>query len=100
MSSIVTLLYPSTAKFDMDYYISKHMPFVEASWSKHGLKEWKVVRLDKSTGYQTQCILFWDNLEFFNRVIVDETDEVVMDIKNFSDVAPIRIWGDEVKAME
>jgi uncharacterized protein (TIGR02118 family) len=97
----VTLLYPVPAAgakpFDMDYYLSKHMPSVDKAWKSAGLQKWTIVKLDPKSGYDTQAILVWDSLEKFGAAMESSAGkEVLGDIPNFSTTAPERVWGSVV----
>ncbi|KAK3061822.1 hypothetical protein LTS18_005731 [Coniosporium uncinatum] len=65
-----SVLYPSSTPsgdatdFNMDYYLSTHMPLVQKTWGPHGLEGYAVTQF-KSTGdggkppYLVQCVLKW-----------------------------------------
>lgn len=36
------------ATFDMNYYLTVHMPLVQKHWGPHGLKSWTVVQFEKN----------------------------------------------------
>lgn len=45
MPAVVTVAYPrpeGAVKFDIKYYIDKHMPLVGKTWGPKGLKSWTV----------------------------------------------------------
>jgi hypothetical protein len=103
MPSIVTFLYPAV-DFDLDYYLTSHMPMVQKKWASYGLLDWyvfgsvifwsyfnstdilsnrKVVKLDPATGNCVQCILEWQNAEAFPKALAaTEGVEVLGDIKS------------------
>ncbi|EJF58578.1 hypothetical protein DICSQDRAFT_22625, partial [Dichomitus squalens LYAD-421 SS1] len=90
---IVSILYPATLpgtstpnKFDLEYYVSKHIPLVKARGAALGLKSIAVARLDPSTGYAVECVAVWENAEAFGAVTKDE--EIMGDVRNFSEVPP------------
>ncbi|KAF1973495.1 hypothetical protein BU23DRAFT_414053, partial [Bimuria novae-zelandiae CBS 107.79] len=47
------VLYPrkENANFDMDYYLSKHMPFCERTWKPYGPVSWRVAKLGPEYPY-------------------------------------------------
>ncbi|KAG4266793.1 ethyl tert-butyl ether degradation EthD [Fusarium proliferatum] len=42
MTFTVFVLFPNEpdAKYDFDYYVSKHMPLIKERWSEYGVKNW------------------------------------------------------------
>ena len=46
MAASIIVLYENLAeaRFDMDYYMAKHMPLVGERFSRFGLKGWRVVK--------------------------------------------------------
>lgn len=46
-----TILYPNDAdtKFDLEYYLTKHMPMLASNWEPVGLTGWKVTKF-------TECV--------------------------------------------
>lgn len=104
MPSHSTVLYPSdpSSTFDMAYYISKHMPLVQRTWSKHGLKEWSVVEYefkhgaadDRTPPYSVSAILTWETTEGVKAALADEDSKTVFgDVPNFSNRAPLFMGG-------
>ncbi|KAG9196780.1 hypothetical protein G6514_004562 [Epicoccum nigrum] len=95
----VVVLYPRTSKstFDLDYYISTHMPLAAKAWTKYGLKSWIITQLDESAPYSIHLLMEWADREGFNNAWHDPaTQEVMADVENFSNEKPILISGDIV----
>ncbi|KAK5123308.1 hypothetical protein LTR85_002738 [Meristemomyces frigidus] len=91
----VTVLYPKGCKFDMDYYMSTHMPLVQKNWSQYGLKSWKVVNFGKEAEYCVQATLEFGSMDDFKKAGgSSEAGEVMGDIKNFCDAQPLLLSGD------
>ncbi|KAK4964485.1 hypothetical protein LTR66_000088 [Elasticomyces elasticus] len=91
----VTVLYPSDTKFDMDYYVNKHMSLVQSIWGPAGLKSWKVLKFGKDDQFSVQATLEWDSPEAFQKAVAGpKTGEVMDDIKNFSDKNPVIMSGE------
>ncbi|KAL9097815.1 MAG: hypothetical protein Q9165_000141 [Trypethelium subeluteriae] len=92
--STVTVLYPTGGTFNMDYYISSHMPMVQKNLGSSGLTGWRVT---KNTGtpsgaeppYAVTCELYLDSLEEFQKGMGTHGSEIMGDIPNFSDKEPI-----------
>ncbi|USP72730.1 acetyltransferase, GNAT family [Curvularia clavata] len=92
----VVVLYPRTSKstFDLDYYISTHMPLAAKAWKKYGLETWRVAELDENAPYSIHLLMVWADREGFNNALQDPaTQEIMADVKNFSNETPIFIPG-------
>lgn len=94
----VTVLYPTKegATFDMDYYLQKHMPLVQARWGPFGLSQWLVTDLRQTAGspYAVQATLVWDTgLEGFKKAGEEHGPEVMGDVPKFSSEQPIMLTG-------
>ena len=85
------IFYPTSAKFNLDYYLTNHWPLVEKLWGPQGLLNWTVTTGGKDTGYSVQATLVWESLEAFENL--QKVDEVMGDIPNFSDNAPTQWIG-------
>ena len=97
MGGTVTVVYPQGAKFNMDYYMSTHMPLVAKHWNSYGLQSWKVLKFGDDSPYCVQATLEWDSLDSFNKAASsDSASEVLGDIKNFSDKDPVLMPGEIV----
>ncbi len=76
---------------NMEYYFNTHLPLVEKLWGHQGLRSWAVTTGYKDTEYHVQATLVWESIEAFNNV--ETSEEVMEDIKNFTDVPPYRWVG-------
>lgn len=92
----VTILYPSAdgAKFDMDYYASKHMPLV-ASLLGDSLKMYEI---DKGVAgaapgtaapYVAIGYLYFDRLSAYLNSFKDNAEKIRGDIPNYTNIKPI-----------
>ena len=92
----VTVLYPNKAgsRFDHGYYKDKHMPLVKARMGA----ACKFYTVDKGLGgerpgdpppYVAMCHIFCDSVEAFGAAFGPHADEIVADIANYTDLAPI-----------
>ncbi|KAK7961835.1 uncharacterized protein PG986_002660 [Apiospora aurea] len=91
--TLVNVIYPAAASadFNMDYYLSTHMPLVQKNWAPHGLKSWNVALLDKETsGYHVQAVLVFETAEGF-RAAMSGDKEIMPDVANFTSTKP-SIW--------
>jgi uncharacterized protein (TIGR02118 family) len=92
----VAVQYPRTegAKFDMDYYTSKHMPMVQERCGD-ALKAMTVVE-GMSGGMSGQPsanvavgTLTFDSLEAFQSAMGPHMGEIMGDIPNYTDITPV-----------
>ncbi|KAF5874363.1 putative ethyl tert-butyl ether degradation protein [Botrytis fragariae] len=99
MSVIVTVIYPKTetSTFDLDYYMKTHMPLVQEKWGPHGLKNWTVTKLDESTDYSMQALLWFESKEAWAKAGEAEGPTIMGDVPNFSSEKPLLVFGEEVK---
>jgi uncharacterized protein (TIGR02118 family) len=92
----VSVMYPNTpgARFDHDYYKDKHMPLVKARMGD----ACKSYTVDKGLGggapgapatYVGMCHIFADSVEAFQAGFGPHAKEIMGDIKNYTDIAPV-----------
>ncbi|KEQ90349.1 hypothetical protein AUEXF2481DRAFT_704467 [Aureobasidium subglaciale EXF-2481] len=98
MSVRAILLYPFKAgsTFNINYYISTHMPSVAKLYGPYGLVRWEVLQFsgDETSPYIVQTVLFWDNLDQLNAANSSDGAKYLReDIKNFSSVMPVALVG-------
>ena len=55
-----TVLYPKGTEFNMEYYMSKHMPLVGKHLTPKGLKGWKVLDFGPEADFCVQATLEWE----------------------------------------
>jgi uncharacterized protein (TIGR02118 family) len=86
------------ATFNMDYYLSTHMPLVAKHWKKYGLKSYAVTQLSPDAPYSVSAVMEWEkSSEAFGKALKDDgTKEIMGDVANFSSEAPVLIAGDVV----
>lgn len=98
MTVNTTVLYPSGAKFDLEYYLKCHMTLVADKWTSYGLKDWQVVRFtadDKP--FKIGAMFTWDNLDGATAAMKAHESKVIFDdVPNFSDKQPILLSGEIV----
>lgn len=91
---LVSVMYPTGAKFDADYYLKTHMPLVKDRWGPHGLKSAQVLRgAAKPDGsppdYQMIALLTFGSLDDFKAAGKAHGREVFADIANFTDAQAV-----------
>jgi uncharacterized protein (TIGR02118 family) len=101
---IVTVMYPRTATshFDHAYYTSKHVPLVNRLWGPLGLKGAQVLKGTGSLGgapaYELICLLDFTSQEAFNQAAGAHADDVMGDIRHFTNVEPLVQFNEAVTA--
>ncbi|KAL1306226.1 hypothetical protein AAFC00_004317 [Neodothiora populina] len=97
MPASVIVQYPQGSKFDMDYYLSSHMPLVAKHWGPAGLKSWKVLKFGDDQPYLVQATLEWGDMSEFQKASQGPaTKEIMDDVSNFCDKSPILMPGEVV----
>ncbi len=92
----VSVMYPYTegARFDHDYYRDKHMPLLKARMGD----ACKSYTIDKGLAggapgtpptYVGMCHVFCDSAETFQTAFGPHAKEILGDIKNYTDLAPV-----------
>ena len=92
----VSVMYPNNpgARFDHDYYREKHMPLVKARMGD----ACKYYTIDKGLAggvpgapatYVGMCHIFADSVDSFQKAFGPHAKEIMGDIKNYTDVAPV-----------
>jgi uncharacterized protein (TIGR02118 family) len=99
----VTVLYPNKegAKFDMSYYLGKHIPMVKKLLGT----ALKGVVVEQGIGggapgskatYAVLCHLRFDSVESFQAAFAPHAESVQADVRNYSGIEPV-IQLSEVK---
>ncbi|HEX5325945.1 MAG TPA: EthD family reductase [Acetobacteraceae bacterium] len=93
---VVSVMYPANqgSRFDMDYYLQKHVPLVGALWKDCGLTEAKVLRGASAPGgaapaYAAMALVTFTSAADFQRALDQHGQEVLGDIPNFTNVQPV-----------
>lgn len=101
MAFTVTVLFPNEpdAKYDFDYYVSKHMPLIQEKWGKYGVKSWSATQftngLDGSPSpYAFGSIVEWEDESQVKIAFAGpEVAEIMGDVANFSNKDAIFLLG-------
>jgi hypothetical protein len=86
---VVTFLYPyvENSTFNMDYYLSHHLPTFKAAWTKHGMITCIVSELEPGSQYRVQIVTTWQDMDSWAAAQKDEaTPGILADAANFTDV--------------
>ncbi len=92
MSTVVTVLYPADATFDMDYYLNTHMSLVVSGFTKHGYTSSQVATF-KEGPYSVQAILNFETAEGLQAALAESGAEISADVPNFSNKPALIIVG-------
>ena len=105
MPSTITVMYENVedATFDLDYYLSRHMPMVEATFRPFGITGWRVARAvgtpsGETPLYSIIATLEFDAAEQFRAAVAAHGEAVFGDVPNFSNKSPVVVIADVVGA--
>ena len=92
---LVSVMYPTGPRFDMNYYLGHHMPLVRERWSPMGLHEATAV---KGAGtpdgnpapFQVMALLRFVYADAFEKAAAAHGEEIFGDIPKFTD-APAQV---------
>ncbi|KAF4825611.1 hypothetical protein CGCSCA5_v000415 [Colletotrichum siamense] len=102
MTITITVVFPNDddAQYDIDYYVTKHMPLIQERWGKYGVKSWSVTKFQPGADgakplYAFGSVVYWDNLEQIKTAFGGpEVGEIMGDVSNFSNKEPIFLTGE------
>lgn len=92
----ISILYPNTGRFDMGYYLDKHMPRSIELLSKG--KGYKGVSVERGLGgaspgsapdYVAMCHYLFDTTDDFMAAFLPHAAELQGDMSNYTDIATI-----------
>jgi uncharacterized protein (TIGR02118 family) len=86
-------MYPPSARFDVDYYMNKHMPLVRARCEGGGLVGTQVLKGEAGPDgaappYQVVTLLSFASLAEFQSTMQQHGAELLGDVPNFTDSQP------------
>lgn len=87
--------------FDMDYYLSSHMPLIEKVWGQYGLQSWSITTFPdpcpvsaRKPPYLVQTTCYFDTVENLKLALETGASQTVPDVEKFSNVFP-EVWVGE-----
>jgi uncharacterized protein (TIGR02118 family) len=92
----ISILYPNSGRFDMDYYLGKHMPRSIELLSKG--KGYKGVSVERGLGgaspcsaptYVAMCHYLFDTVDDFMAAFLPHAAELQGDMPNYTDIATV-----------
>ena len=103
----ITVLYPNepSTTFNMDYYLSTHMPLVQRLWKSHGLTNWRITKFNGTADpgvkapHSVEAKLEVESLEAFQKAGEAEGETVFGDIPNFTNSKLVILVGEVMKSM-
>ncbi|WAO88885.1 Hypothetical protein NCS54_00625000 [Fusarium falciforme] len=101
MAFTITVLFPNEpdAKYDFEYYVSKHMPLIQECWGKYGAKSWSATQftggLDGSPSpYAFGSVVEWEDADQVKTAFEGpEAAEIMGDVANFSNKQALFLLG-------
>ncbi|NMO04683.1 EthD family reductase [Gordonia sp. TBRC 11910] len=91
----VSVLYANSddASFDIDYYVTKHMPMVQAKLGSALLDSQAEQGLASGTPgekppYVALCHLHFDSVEAFQGAFAPHAEEILADVANYTNIEP------------
>lgn len=107
MATTITVLYENVddATFDLDCYVGRHMPLVDAKFKPFGIKGGRVSKavgtpFGGKPAYSVICNLEFDTADQFRAAVAGEGGPVFGDVPNFSNKDPVVVIGDLVEAFK
>lgn len=105
MPVTVSVLYPNDAdaKYDIDYYVNRHMPLAAAQWKPSGCLSWTVTKYQatpdgKEPKFAFAGILTFESLEAVHKALASpESAAVMQDVPNYSNKEPVFLIGEDLK---
>jgi uncharacterized protein (TIGR02118 family) len=93
---IVSVMYPKTSEshFDMNYYLEKHTPLVEARLKTLGMESIHLMRGTGALGggppnFEVIAQLRFSSVRHLQDALARHGEEIIGDIANFTNVQPL-----------
>lgn len=92
----VSVFYPNSdgARFDLDYYLNRHMKMVESKLAGKGLLRWEVDEglgggaPDAPAPFVAAGHLYFESPEAFQAAFGPSAQEIMADVPNYTDLTP------------
>jgi uncharacterized protein (TIGR02118 family) len=86
---LVTVQYAAGSDFDLDYYLTKHMPLVKERWTQYGLRSAQAIKQvakpdGRAADFQVAALLTFGSLDEFKAAGKAYGKEIMGDIANFT----------------
>ena len=101
MPATITVLYENVddATFNLNYYLSAHMPLVDQKFKPFGIKGWRVLKavgtpFGGKPAYSIIANLEFETADQFRAAVAAEGGTVFGDVPNFSNKDPVVVIGD------
>lgn len=92
----ISILYPNTGRFDMDYYLDKHMPrSIELLSAGKGYRDVSVERglggasPGSAPSYVAMCHYLFDSVDDFMAAFLPHAAELKSDMPNYTDIETV-----------
>ncbi|KPM36716.1 hypothetical protein AK830_g9866 [Neonectria ditissima] len=101
--STVTVLYPALKegeRFDVEYYVTKHLELAVGAWKSLGMKDFQVVKFGAAAGgdtlpYSVAAFITFDSPEGVGKAMASPlTKGVFEDTPNFTNTKPLVLLGE------
>ncbi|KAF7621035.1 hypothetical protein F9C07_1484821 [Aspergillus flavus] len=104
MPTTVTVLYPNDvdADYDLNYYLTHHMPLLDKLWGTRGLKGWTYTKYTPSPNGSPQpyvfgCSMTWESGDAMKAAFSGPgVKEAMADVAKFSNKQPIMLFGERL----
>lgn len=104
MKVVMSVLYPETpgGRFDMDYYMAKHIPLVRARWGPLGLLDLRVLRgvgtpQDGAPPFGVSAHLTFASAEALRTALQSHSAEIFAHIPAYTDITPVMVVSEVVE---
>lgn len=93
----LAIVYPHGNRFDMDYYINRHMAGAHQLLASYGLVKVEVDRPVDKAPYACIGYLYFDSLDGLQRGMAANSGQLIADVPNYTDVEPQLQIGEVVE---
>jgi hypothetical protein len=95
-TAIITCFYRRIPnfKFDLDYYLTSHIPLTNKLWNPHGLLHTTILEVLPDSEYAFKIVMEWKDTDAWEKALEDEqSKQLVDDVKSFTNSEPIFVVG-------